>query len=357
MKSLKIVVLAGGLSTERTVSLATGTEVCRALRSKGHKAILVDMFLGLESYSGTLDDIFDVPDGLCGEAVIHASEPDLEQVRAQRKDQSASRLGKDVLTVCGMADAVFLALHGACGEDGRIQATFDLLGIPYTGSGHLGSGMSMDKAITKHAMERIGIPTAQWCEVYYDAENIPELAQKLPVPCAVKVINGGSSIGVALPDTREELEKALRDILKYGNHVIVEEKISGREFSVGVLNEHYLPAVEIIPQNGSYFDYEAKYQAGGSLEICPADIPESLWHAMGEAALALHQTMRLSVYSRTDFIVREDGTFCCLEINTLPGLTSASLLPKEAKAIGLSYPDLCELLIYLSLEARKGENL
>lgn len=158
---MKIVVLAGGLSTERLVALTSGTGVCRALRERGHKAILVDMFLGLENYEGRLEDIFDAPDGLCPDNRVESAAPDLEAVRRSRKDQSPSMLGKDVLTVCRMADIVFLALHGACGEDGRIQATLDLLGVPYTGSGYLGSGMAMDKALTKQVMERSGVRTAR----------------------------------------------------------------------------------------------------------------------------------------------------------------------------------------------------
>ena len=185
---MKIVVLAGGLSTERQVSLTSGTGVCRALRQRGHQAILVDMFLGLESYTGRLADVFDAPDGLCGDNRVLSTEPDLEAVRRSRRDQGPSLLGKDVLAVCAMADLVFLALHGSCGEDGRIQATLDLLGVPYTGSGYLGSGMAMDKSVTKRIMDAAGIPTAPWHDVRYTREDIPRLAQELPVPCAVKII-------------------------------------------------------------------------------------------------------------------------------------------------------------------------
>lgn len=213
---MKIVVLAGGLSTERLVALTSGTGVCRALRERGHKAILVDMFLGLENYEGRLEDIFDAPDGLCPDNRVESEAPDLEAVRRSRKDQSPSMLGKDVLTVCRMADIVFLALHGACGEDGRIQATLDLLGVPYTGSGYLGSGMAMDKALTKQVMERSGVRTAPWHNIYYTEADIPRLVEELEVPCAVKIVNGGSSIGVELPDTKEELEQALRHLLAYG---------------------------------------------------------------------------------------------------------------------------------------------
>lgn len=194
------------------------------LREKGHQAILVDMFLGLESYEGRLEDIFDAPDGLCPDNHVESVEPDLEAVRRSRKDQSPSMLGKDVLTVCRMADIVFLALHGSCGEDGRIQAALDLLGVPYTGSGYLGSGMAMDKAVTKRFMDSLGVRTAPWHDVYYTESDIPRLVEELEVPCAVKIVNGGSSIGVELPDTREELEKALRSLLRYGGHVVVEKR-------------------------------------------------------------------------------------------------------------------------------------
>ena len=350
---MKIVVLCGGLSSERHVSLVSGSSICKALRSRGHQAVLVDMFLGLENWDGDLKEIFDAPDGLIGSAAIEESAPDLEAVRAGRKDQSPSLFGKDVLAVCAMADVVFLGLHGACGEDGRVQATFDLLGIPYTGAGYLGSGMAMDKALTKYAMERCGVPTAPWRDIVsYTEADIPRLVEELEVPCAVKIVNGGSSIGVALPDTKEELEAALREMLRYGDHVIVEKKIKGRELTVGVLGDQYLPAVEIIPQTAGYFDYVAKYQDGGSLEICPAHIDDKLWQEVGEYALRLHKTLGLSVYSRTDFILDEEGHPWCLEVNTLPGMTPNSLIPKAAAVEGMSYGELCEKIVLLSLEEK-----
>ena len=208
---MNIIVLAGGLSPERHVSLVSGTSICRALRNLGHKAVLVDMFLGLEDYEGDLADLFDAPGGLCGEAVIHTEAPDLEQVRRSRRDQSSNLFGPGVLQACAMADIVFLGLHGTCGEDGRVQAAFDLLGIPYTGAGYLASGMAMNKAVTKQIMERCGILTPPWRELIYSREDIPRLARELPVPSAVKVIDGGSSLGVSLPETREELAAALED--------------------------------------------------------------------------------------------------------------------------------------------------
>ena len=353
---MKIVVLAGGLSTERQVALTSGTGVCRALRERGHQAILVDMFLGLESYEGRLEDIFDAPDGLCGDNRVTEEAPDLEAVRRSRKDQGPSLLGKDVLAVCAMADIVFLALHGSCGEDGRMQATLDLLGVPYTGSNYISSGMAMDKAITKRFMDAEGIRTAPWHDVRYTEADIPALVSKLETPCAVKIVNGGSSIGVELPDTKEELADTLRRMLRYGDHVVVERKIKGREIQVAVLGDTYLPAVEIIPKN-AYFDYESKYQKGGAVEICPAPITEAEWRQVGEMALKLHKALGLSVYSRTDFILDEDGKAWCLEVNTLPGMTPTSLVPQEAAAVGMDYDTLCETIAEESLRVRKAERL
>ena len=337
---MKIVVLAGGLSTERQVSLTSGTGVCRALRERGHQAILVDMFLGLEDYNGSLADIFDAPDGLCGQSRVESVEPDLEAVRRSRRDQSPSLLGQDVLTVCRMADVVFLALHGSWG-------------VPYTGSGYLGSGMAMDKSVTKRMMDSLGIRTAPWRDVHYTESDIPRLVEELEVPCAVKIVNGGSSLGVELPDTKEQLEKALRDLLRYGDHVVVEKKIKGREIQIAVLGDEYLPAVEIIPR-GEYFDYVSKYQKDGAVELCPAPITDAEWRQVGEMALKLHRGLGLSVYSRSDFLLDENGKAWCLEINTLPGMTPTSLVPQEAAQVGLDYGDLCERIVELSLAARKA---
>ena len=353
---MRIVVLAGGLSMERNVSLSSGTRICRALRARGHQAALVDLFLGLEGYDGAPESIFDAPDGLCADHSVSSDAPDLEAVRRSRRDQSPSMLGQGVLQVCAMADLVFLALHGSCGEDGRIQATLDLLGVPYTGSNYVSSGMAMDKAITKRFMDAEGIRTAPWHDVRYTEADIPALVEKLETPCAVKIVNGGSSIGVELPDTKEELVGALRRMLQYGDHVVVEKKIKGREIQVAVLGDAYLPAVEIIPKN-AYFDYESKYQKGGAVEICPAPITDDEWKQVGQAALKLHKALGLSVYSRTDFILDEEGRAWCLEVNTLPGMTPTSLVPQEAAAAGMDYDSLCERIAEESLRVRKAERL
>jgi len=351
---MKIVVLGGGISTERHVSLVSATGVCKALRERGHKAIFVDMFLGLEDFEGALESAFDAPDGFCGSVAIEKEAPDLESVKASRKMKSPSRLGKNVLEVCALADCVFLGLHGADGEDGKIQAALDLMGVPYTGSDHLSSAMAMDKAVTKRIMESAGILTPAWQEISYNAEDVPALCEKLSVPCVVKVIDGGSSIGVSLPETKDELEKALYDILEHGHRIVVEEKIIGRELTQPVFDGRYLSTIEIIPPEGMSFDYVAKYQSGdeGALELCPAPLTEEEHRLVGEAALKLHKALGLSVYSRTDFILDKEGRAWCLEVNTLPGMTPNSLMPKAAAVEGYSYPEFCEKLVLLSLEER-----
>ena len=185
---------------------------------------------------------------------------------------------------------MFLGLHGADGEDGKIQAALDLLGVPYTGSDPLGSAMAMDKAVAKRIMESAGVRTPAWRELRYTEADIPALAESLPVPCAVKVVNGGSSIGVALPDTREELEQALYELLRFHSRVVVEEKIIGREITVPVFNGRALSPIEIVPPEGGSFDYVAKYQSGaeGARELCPAPITEeetqSCWRGGAAAA-------------------------------------------------------------------------
>ena len=350
---MKIVVLGGGISTERHVALVTATSVCRALRSLGHKAIFVDMFLGLEDYDGKLEDVFDVPGGFCREVAIEHTAPDLESVRASRRWKSPSRLGKDVLAVCSLADCVFLGLHGEDGEDGRIQATLDLLGVPYTGSGHLASAMALDKVTAKKIMQVAGIPTAAWAEYRLTPENREMIQASQKLPCVVKAVNGGSSIGVYICDTEQQLAEALRDVVQFNNHILIEEKISGREFTVPVLDGKALNAIEIVPPEGAVtFDYVSKYQSGreAAQEICPADITPEQQALLGDLAERFHQALGLSVYSRTDFILDAQDKAWCLEVNTLPGMTPNSLIPRSAKLEGLDYPHLCEKIVELSLK-------
>ena len=349
---MKIVVLAGGLSTERAVSLVTGNGICRALRERGHRAILVDLFLGLEEVPEDLEALFDAADGLCPDARIDPVAPDLEAVRRSRKDQSPRVFGPNVLELCQLADLVFLGLHGRDGEDGRVQAALELLGVPYTGSGYLASGIAMDKAVSKRIMDACGIPTPKWETLSYTAAEIPELAESLALPCVVKTTTGGSSLGVYLPEDREALEEALREVRSFGGEVIWEERIFGRELTVAVLGERALPAVETVPA-GKDFDYAAKYQRGGAAETCPARLSRAEAEAAGELALRAHRALGLSVYSRTDMILDGDGKLWCLEVNSLPGMTPTSFVPQEAAAVGMSYGELCEEIVRLSLEIQR----
>ena len=347
---MKIVVLAGGLSPERNVSLSSGSKVCQALRDRGHQVALVDLFFGLEDWSGSEEELYSAPIPEKFKRVARQA-PDLNQVRASRKDQGPSAIGRGVLELCAHADVVYLALHGTCGEGGRIQAALDLLGVPYTGSGCLGSAIAMDKDLTKRLVaDRVTTPS--WRTVTVTKENIGALVEETCLPVVVKPIASGSSIGVYIAHDREELEKALYDSLKLGGRTVLEQYIQGREIQVAVLDGKALPSIEIIPKEG-FYDYENKYQPGAAEEICPAHIPEEWEKKVGEAALAVFQTIGLAVYARADFIVTEDGTPYFLEINTLPGMTPTSLVPQEAAAVGIDYPSLCEIIIQRSLEARK----
>ena len=349
---MKIVVLAGGLSSERAVSLVTSRSVCAALRERGHQAVFVDLFLGIGDAPENLESLFDAPDGLCPPAEIAEQAPDLEAVRKSRAGDSKRLFGPNVLELCALSDIVFLGLHGRDGEDGRIQATFDLFGIPYTGSGYLASGLAMDKAMTKRMMESAGIPTPKWEMLDYTEADIDRLAETLPMPCVIKCTTGGSSLGVFLPDDRDALRDALRKVSDYGGEVLMEERITGRELTVGVLGDRALPAVEIVPDGGE-FNYRTKYQSGAAREICPAPITAEQQAEAGRLALLLHKTLGLQVYSRTDFLLDKDGRFWCLEVNSLPGLTGASLVPKEAAAIGMTYPQLCEEIVTQSLRLKR----
>ena len=339
---MKIVVLCGGLSMERNVSICSGTLICGALRKLGHRAVMVDMFYGLEDYDAAPEALFENLPPLA-EANVSEQAPDLEAVRRSRKWQSPSKVGKGVFELCALADVVFLGLHGTCGEDGRIQAALDLMGVPYTGSGYLGSAIAMDKDLTKQLVLGAGLKTPQWRLLYYGEGQIEALCGELMLPCVIKPVDSGSSIGVAIAHNREELEKALRENAGLGR-VIVEQYVHGREIQVGVLKGKALPSIEIIPKGG-FYDYKNKYQAGEAVEICPAPVPPEIEQMLEAMALKVHKLLELRTYSRTDFILTEDGEIYFLEINTLPGMTPTSLVPQEAAATGVDYNTLCQMIV------------
>ena len=347
---MKIVVLAGGLSPERNVSLSSGTLIAQALERLGHQTALVDMYFGLEDYDGTVESFFDAPLSDKWKR-IDPKAPDLEQVKASRKWKSPSQFGLGVIELCQLADVVFLAFHGTCGEDGRVQAAFDLLGIPYTGSGYLGSGIAMDKDFTKRLIAGLDVPTPAWSRVDYTEKDVDRLTSVTPVPCVVKPVDSGSSIGVSIAKSKKELHAALLEGLKLGGRCVLEQYVQGREIQVALLGDRALPSIEIIPKKG-FYDYENKYQPGAAEEITPAPIPPEWEKRVGEAALTVYRALGLSVYSRADFILDADGTPWFLEINTLPGMTPTSLVPQEAAAAGISYEALCQTIIDESLKAR-----
>ena len=349
---MKIVVLAGGLSPERNVSLSSGTKIAAALRELGHTVALVDMYFGLEDYPGlTVEELYRTPAPERWQAVDRAA-PDLEAVKAERKWTGKGDFGPGVLELCRGADVVFLALHGQCGEDGRVQAAFDLMDIPYTGSGYLGSAIAMDKDLTKRLVAEV-VDTPEWRFAHYTEKDVDSLTSRTFVPCVVKPVDSGSSIGVAIARDKKELRSALIEGLKYGGRCVLERYVKGREIQVGVLDGKALPAIEIIPRQG-FYDYENKYQPGAAEEVCPAALTPDQAADVAKKAETVYAALGLAVYSRADFILDENGKFWFLEINTLPGMTPTSLLPQEAAAAGIDYPRLCQRIIDSSLSRRRG---
>ena len=345
---MKIVVLAGGTSTERDVSLSSGNGVYNALKEKGHEAVLVDLYLGYET-ENPLDALFREQFNCCSENVkVTEKTPDIAELKKLRKDGGKSIFGPNVLALCDMSDIVFMALHGANGEDGRIQATFDLMGIRYTGTGYLSSAVSMDKGITKQFFRAHHVPTPVGITLK-KGESI-DVTSEIRFPCMVKTCCGGSSVGVYKVENTEELLKALEDAYTFEDEVVIEQFIKGREFSVGVIEGKALPVIEIAPLVG-FYDYKNKYQAGSAIETCPAELTEEQTKEMQKHAEAAYASVSMQSYARFDFMMDEKtGAMYCLEANTLPGMTPTSLLPQEAAAIGMSYPDLCEHIIAVSMK-------
>ncbi|MGC4018523.1 MAG: D-alanine--D-alanine ligase [Muricomes sp.] len=349
---MRIIVLAGGLSSERDVSLSSSAGICRTLLEKGHDAFLLDVFLGLPYDRNRLDEVFTLPGhGLEIAKSIGTDEPDIEAIKASRPDKSDCFLGPNVIELCRMADITFLGLHGGEGENGKLQATFDLLGIKYTGPNSLGCAIAMDKGFTKQVFLQAGIDTPKGACIHKNTPDKSLETMGLQLPVVVKPCSGGSSIGVYIVKTEDEYTQALSSSFKYEDEVVVESYIKGREFACGIIDGEALPPIEIIPKTG-FFDYANKYQDGATEEVCPANISEEISDKMKSLTTRAFHALKLNVYSRADFLLDDQGNLYCLEMNTLPGMTAASLLPKEAKAVGIEYGDLCELIIQKSIAAR-----
>jgi D-alanine-D-alanine ligase len=296
VQRLKIVVMLGGPSAEREVSLRSGAGVVKALQSLGHTIFEID----------PKDKQFVLP--------------------------------KET-------DVVFIALHGTYGEDGSVQRQLEKLGVLYTGCDSVASRIAFDKVLTKKRCLKAGVPTAKFVVVNSEKAPLPE---DLRLPLVVKPVRQGSSVGLQFVERAEDWQNALAEALKFDSEVLVEEKIIGREATVGILDGMALPVVEVRPKVGAY-DYRNKYTAGCTEYFCPADFDLVTTGKIQAAALGAFHTIGGRDYARVDVMVRANGGPVVLEVNTLPGMTETSLLPKAAAAAGLSYEELCQLMIDLAL--------
>ena len=341
---MNIVVLCGGYSTERDVSIKSGSLIYEALRSKGHNAVLIDSYFGYTGEYDSPEDIFSsVQENIS--FTIGETDPDLEKIKAARGQSDDSRIGSNLIEVCRAADIVFMALHGEDGENGKFQALFDIEGIKYTGCGYLASAIAMNKNLSKKLFLMSGIGTPDSITLNRGESHYPNIG----FPCVVKPCSGGSSVGTSIVHTETEYAAALDLAFKYEDSVLVETYVKGREFTVGILDGKPLPVVEIIPKEG-FYDYKNKYQAGLTEELCPAPIGEALTKEVQALALKAADALMIDSYCRLDFLMDENEKFYCLEANTLPGMTTTSLVPMMAKEIGLDYPELCEKIISISMK-------
>ena len=345
---MNIVVLAGGTSTEREISIVSGTGVCKALRQIGQKAILLDVFCGLAEPDE--NDIFpENYDVDAAAAYIRSFDTKLDEIRKERKEF----FGPNVLRLCQKADVVFMALHGANGEDGKVQATFDLFGIKYTGTDYLSSALAMDKTMTKFMLVGQGVPMPAGFSLKKEQNLILPVAAGLEYPVIVKPCCGGSSVGINIANNDDEYIDAMKQVFELEEEAVIEEYIQGREFSVAVIDGEAYPVIEIAPLVG-FYDYKNKYSAGSTIETCPAEISEEVTKAMQKTAVEGAKALGITGYCRLDFMMRADGRFYVLEANTLPGMTPTSLIPQEAAALGISYPELCQKLVDISMKKYKN---
>lgn len=342
---MKIAVVCGGLSNERDVSITSGSCVARALREKGHKVVLLDLYYG---YSGEYTDPAELFEREQEDLRYSVREetPDIEKMIA---DGDGSRIGKNVIEICRAADISFLALHGEDGENGKVQATFDMFGIRYTGSGYLGSAIAMNKELSKIMFRHSGIPTPAGIVLEKGAESYEDVG----FPCVVKPCSGGSSVGTSIVYSRDEYDAALEFAFRFEARVLVERYVKGRELTVGVMDGRAMPVIEIIPKSG-WYDYKNKYQAGLTEELCPAPLSAVDTDRVQRLAERVAEALMIDVYFRADFLMDEsDGQLYCLEANTLPGMTPTSLVPQMGAAQGMDFGEVCEKIIAVSMEKYK----
>jgi D-alanine-D-alanine ligase len=335
---MNIAVLLGGTSPERHVSMASGKGVAEALISAGHNVTLYDVARGAD-------------------ARIEITDLHLPDQIAPSHEELAAFSNADVITAIQSlpadTDVAFLALHGSPGEDGTVQSLLELRGIPYTGSNVLASALAMDKAMTKRVLQHYGIPTPRWFSLPAGEASFDELRSKVDYytayPVVVKPNDGGSTVGLTIVNDESSLQAAYTLAGEYSRIVLFEEFIEGSELTVAILGDESLPIVEIRPKSGIY-DYHNKYTAGRTEYFCPAPLSRDIEEELCELARQSHTALGCSGYSRVDFRVNPDTVPYCLEVNTLPGMTATSLVPKAAAAAGIGFVDLCERIIALALE-------
>ena len=336
-EKLKVAVLFGGTSSERDVSIASGAQVVKALREAGHDVIAVDTAAGM---LGGAEEQQLLTSGV---APAPPDEQELDTLRA--RGAGAIMNTRELETV----DVIFLALHGGTGENGTLQALLDLVGIPYIGSGVVGSAVAMDKDLTKRLLLVAGVPTPHWLMAPVEVD---EVAEHVRWPAIVKPNKQGSTVGLTIVRKPEELQPAIELAYQHDDEVMIEEFIAGRELTVPVLGQDALPVGEIIVER-EIFDYETKYQPGMAKEIFPADLTGPQTVEVQMLALKTHRALKLGGYSRIDFRMDAGGAFWCLEANTLPGMTAASLFPKGAAAAGVSFPDVVDRICRLAIEEHR----
>lgn len=351
-ENLNIVVLAGGLSNERNLSLKSGYTVSKLLREKGHNVILLDAFMGYDEKERAIANAFSNTDKYSLEPRnIPDDIPDLWAVRKRRKDQSGSYFGPNVLQICQQSDLVFIALHGANGENGKVQAAFDLLGIDYTGCDYFSSAVTSNKSVAKQLLEEAGIPVPKgYC--VFKKQDVPDPEEKgLNYPVIVKPNNGGIGLGISVANDQNSFRKAIKEAFRWESEIVVEEYVAGREFAVGTIEGKALPVIEVLPLETSDRNTGMTIR-GETLQKCPAEISEELTKTLRETAEKVSSVLGVTACSKVDFIVREDGSFACLECDSLPQLYPDAHLVVEAKEAGISFPDLCEKIMEMSLREK-----
>jgi D-alanine-D-alanine ligase len=335
LSPLRITVLMGGASAERDVSLASGLRIVEALVGRGHDVTALDPATGVIS-PGKLDEL--------RRSNVGTSPPSLEALSGLG---TGGRLRDDLIAMPEIrnADVVFLALHGGQGEDGTIQALLDMVGVRYTGSGHLASALAMDKDLSKVLFRAAGVQTADWLMAPQPAALVE---QSLGLPVVVKPSKQGSTVGLSIVRDILHLDAAVAEAFLYDDEVMIERFIAGREFTVGVLGDDALPVGEIKPAKEIY-DYECKYTAGMAVEEFPANLSPSVTKKLQEQSLRAFRALKLRGYARVDFRLDDRGECFCLEANTLPGMTALSLIPQGAAAAGIEFDELCERIVQLAI--------